>query len=53
MTTKEDHIVFSAYKFEDLTVEEHYDKSIVMMTNPCESPRVMTNPCIVSRVATP
>ena len=31
---KKDHIVFSVYKFEDLTVEEYYDKSIVM-TNAC------------------
>ena len=31
---KKDHIVFSAYKLEDLTVEDHYNKSIVM-TDPC------------------
>ena len=41
---KKDHIVFSAYKFEDLTVQKYYDKSIYT-TSPCESPRVMTNPC--------
>ena len=41
MTTKKDHIVFSAYKFEDLIVKEYYDKSIVI-TN---SPRVITNLC--------
>ena len=42
---KKDHIVFSAYKFEDLALDAHYNKSVLLkihvMKNPCEFPRAL------------